>query len=133
MRHVQGLKCSQAFGRVKSFCAGEYARDTFTINCKYGRSVLYITNFGIMVENSHGVILELDHASVFGMQQSGKKHLKVVWNEDGIAHGFVFECTQPAQIESRYNVIQAEFFDLLKSIGFEFRQHQESEKSSNVV
>ncbi len=69
-----------------------------------------------MIENSHGVILELDHASVLGMRQFGKKHIKVVWREDNNIYDFVFECEQPAELASKYNTIQMEFFDMLKSI-----------------
>lgn len=107
---------------MKSLLAGEQLRETFAINCKFGKSTLYISNLGIMIENSKGIILELDHSSIVSLQPFDKKSVKIVWKEIGSTYDFVFNYEKPTGLTAKYKTIKDDCLSLLKTIGVKIEQ-----------
>ncbi len=107
---------------MKSLLAGEQIKEIFAINCKFGRSTFYISNFGILVENSNGVILELDHNSILSLQPIDKKSIKIIWKESNNAYDFVFNYERPAEITAKYKNIHKDYLNALRIIGLKIEQ-----------
>jgi hypothetical protein len=107
---------------MKSLLAGEQLREVFTINCKFGRSTLYISNLGIMIENSTGVVLDLEHISILSLQQFDKKSIKIVWVEKNHMFDFVFYCESPSEIARKFSSIKEDHHNLLKMLGFKIME-----------
>jgi hypothetical protein len=119
---------------MKSLLAGEQIRKTFVINCKFGRSTIYMSNFGVLVENSKGIILELDHSSILSLQQFDKKSVKIAWGENNSVYEFIFNHERPSDLTATYKTIHDDHQSLLKMIGLEGkRQTKEKITIQNPV
>lgn len=82
-----------------------------------------MSNFGVLVENSKGVILELDHSSILSLQQFDKKSAKIVWSENDNVYEFIFNHERPYDLTATYKIIHDDYQSSLKSLGLKVRQH----------
>lgn len=84
---------------------GEVVEETFPVNCKFGRSVLYLTNMGIMIENIKGSILDLHLESILSLQPLDGKKIKIIWNEGNAVCDLVFGCENPLELTTKYRMV----------------------------
>lgn len=118
---------------MKSLVAGEQIKETVTINCKFGRSTLYLSNKILMIENSRGMILELDYLAILSIQPIKKKLLKIVWREENHVYDFVFNYEKPEELATKYRELFKAYSSLLKKIGVQILQTDEEINIQNPV
>lgn len=102
---------------MKSLHAGEKIRRIYAINCKYGKSSLVITNFGIMVENFNSMVLDLEHSMIISIQATDSRSVKVIWKENNDIFDFVFKSETVDEVISVYRTVKNDYIETLKSIG----------------
>lgn len=73
---------------------------------------MFITNFGIMIENRAGVVLELDHTRLINIQQNGKL-IKIIWQEHDRTFIFTFKSNNSSELMASYTVAQNECLNTL--------------------
>lgn len=116
---------------MKSLTSGEQIKELFTIDCKFGRSTLYLSNKNLMIESPKGIVLELDYLSILSVQPI-KKLLKIVWREENNVYDFVFSYEKQTELISKYKVI----FDTctaLREVGVQTSQPNEVITIQNPV
>jgi hypothetical protein len=118
---------------MKSLRAGEVIREMIAINCRFGKSALYISNFGIMIENSKGAVLVLDYSSILSLQPVDKKTIKVIWTENENTYDFVFSYENLADLTAKYKAAHEDYLNLLKNIGIRIRRQTEQIIVKNPV
>ncbi|HET8719454.1 MAG TPA: hypothetical protein VFM64_00470 [Candidatus Nitrosotenuis sp.] len=84
---------------------GEIVEETFPVNCKFGKSILYLTNMGIMIENIKGAILDLGLESILSLQPLDGKKGKIIWKEDNAVCDFVFGCESILELTTKYRTV----------------------------
>lgn len=91
---------------MKSLRVGEKIMDSYLLNCKYGKANLVLTNFQMMIENSRGVILAVEHGDVLDLLLIDSKSIKISWMEGvNICH-FTFKSDRASKIAYDYAAIK---------------------------
>lgn len=91
---------------MKSLRAGERIIKVYQIDCRYGKSKLFITNFGIMIENSNSMLLDLEHYDVLSMVASNSKTVMLLWKEGVHTCSLLFLSCLADDIVHTYKTIQ---------------------------
>lgn len=71
---------------------------------------MFITNFGIMIENHIGVVLELDHAHLISMQHDDKL-IRIMWKEYDDTFIFTFKSDDVSELMTSYTKAQSEYLN----------------------
>jgi hypothetical protein len=91
---------------MKSLRSGEKIIDSYLLNCKYGKANLVLTNFQIMIENSRGIILELEHKEVVDLRLIDSKSVKMSWMEGVNSYYFTFKSDEASKIAYNYALVR---------------------------
>jgi hypothetical protein len=103
---------------MKSLLAGEKILATFAAASKFGACTIYMTNFGLAIENgSSGLILSLEHGEILSYLPIDKHSTRLVWSENKSLSELVIRCNKPEIACSMYRQIKQDHVDLLKRIG----------------
>ena len=103
---------------MKSLRRGEKVREAVHVQTRYGKCVLYFTNFAIALESvSKGLVLELEQDSVLSFQQVDRRSLKLVWRENNSTYDLSINCKKPENIAKRFREMHDEYINLLRNAG----------------
>lgn len=91
---------------MKSLCAGERLHHVYAVYCKFGRSNCIITNFGLVIENQNGLVLEVKHCCIVKVVATGCRSAKIAWMEGSEMFDLAFRCDDAKRMESEYKVIR---------------------------
>lgn len=83
----------------------------FTVHCKFGRSSFIITNFGVVIENQNGLVLEAKHCDVVGVTAAGKS-ATIMWMEGSEKFQLALRCDDAKYMESEYKTIHERYIKL---------------------
>jgi hypothetical protein len=103
---------------MKSLRRGERIGETAHVQTRYGKCVLYFTNFSIALESiAKGLVLELEHDSVLSLQPVDKKFLKLVWRENNSTYDLNINCEKPENVASRFRETRDGHINSLRKAG----------------
>lgn len=109
---------------MKSLLRGEQIRETVQVQTRYGRCILYFTNFVITIESvSKGLVLELEHESVLSFQPVDKKSLKLVWSENNSTYDLNVNYEKPEYLANKFREIQENHINSLRKTGIKTEEH----------
>jgi hypothetical protein len=78
----------------------------YAIYCKFGRSNCIITNFGLVIENQNGLVLEVEHCCIIGIIATGDRSAKIKWMEGKETFDLAFRCNDAKYVASEYKIIR---------------------------
>jgi len=91
---------------------------TFPTGSKFGACMMYMTNFGLAIENNRsGLILNLNHSEVLSYLPIGKHSARLTWAENQSFSEIILQCDKPELVCEKYRQIQEDHSNLLKKIG----------------
>lgn len=83
---------------MKSLRLGESIRSMHTVDCKYGKVDILITNLGVMAENQDGVVFDLRHEDITSVDALNKRLVRIAWSKDGNDYDFMFTSSDAAKM-----------------------------------
>lgn len=108
---------------MKSLLRGERIRDVIQVHTRYGKCVLYFTNFSIAIESiSKGLVLELEYESVLSFQPIGRKSAKLAWLENNHMYDLIINYEKPEDMTKKFKEIENDHNDSLKMAGIKTRE-----------
>lgn len=103
---------------MKSLLLGEKIFAVFSGGSKFGTCTIYLTNFGLAVENKKlGIILNLTHDDVLSFLPFGKNSAKISWRENQSFFEFIIQCDKPEEICAKYRQAQQHYAHIRQKIG----------------
>ncbi len=109
---------------MKSLLRGEHVRETVQVQTRYGKCMLYFTNFSITLESiSRGTVLELEYRSVLSFQPIDKKSLRLAWSENNSTYELNINYEKPEYLVNKFKEVQENYANLLKRSGIKTEEH----------
>jgi hypothetical protein len=103
---------------VKSLSAGERILWEFSVGSKFGRCLVYITNFGISIESKRlGMILSITIDDVASLLPITKHSARLTWQENNSTFEFVIQHEKPDLVCAKYRQAQQGYATLQQNLG----------------
>ncbi len=102
---------------MKSLLAGEKILASFHTGSKFGACTIYVTNFGLAIENRSGIILNLGHGEVLSCLPIDSRTARLIWAENQSHSELILRCDKPELVCSKYRQIKEDHVNLLKRLG----------------
>ncbi|HWP78369.1 MAG: hypothetical protein AB1299_09380 [Thermoproteota archaeon] len=103
---------------MKSLSAGEKIISEFPIGSKFGSCILYITNFGVSVENRRlGMILNLAFDDVASFLPMTKHSARLSWQENNSTFEFIVNSANTDVLCAKYNEVYHAYVVAQQSLG----------------
>lgn len=96
--------------------AGEKVSETFLIKCKFGKGILYVTNFRVLTEiNKKGLILDLNYNEFNDMLVTRTNSIRFSWTENiGYKMSLEIQCKDAQNVIDAIRVWAKQDFDTLQ-------------------
>lgn len=92
----------------------------FPVGSKFGRCILYITNFGVSIESERiGMILNLHFDDVASLLPLSKHSARLAWQENDSTFEFVVHSPKAADLCAKYKEAHDGYLALQQSLGME--------------
>lgn len=102
---------------MKSLLLGEKIREIIQVQTRYGRCILYFTNFSITLESvTKGLVLELEYESVLSFQPIDRKSLKLVWLENNHMYDLKINYEKSEYVANKFKEIQNDYINSLRKV-----------------
>ncbi|MEM3065259.1 MAG: hypothetical protein QW177_07795 [Candidatus Nitrosotenuis sp.] len=105
---------------MKSLSAGERTIFEFPVGTKFGKCILYITNFGVSIESERiGMILNLTFDEVASLLPLSKHSARLDWQENSSTFEFVINSPKTTELCAKYKEAHDAYLALQQSLGIE--------------
>ncbi|MEO9309222.1 MAG: hypothetical protein ABI337_02900 [Nitrososphaera sp.] len=103
---------------MKSLSAGEKIISEFQVETKFGRCILYITNFGLSIESRRfGMILNLAYDDLASFLPLTKHSARLSWQENKSTFEFVVNSAKTDALCAKYKEAYHAYLALQQSLG----------------
>jgi len=108
---------------MKSLLCGEQIKETIPVQTRYGRCILYFTNFTITLESiSKGLVLELGYELVLSFQPINKRSLRLMWSENNSTYELNINYEKPEDIVNKFKEIRNRYINSLRKTGIKIEE-----------
>ncbi len=97
------------------------------VNTSKGKGLLYVTNVGLALETSEGIIFDVSYEQFLLVTDHKKDSIRVIWKDfedqpDFMKHSFDFKLSKKLDRSTASSLIKSEFSQYRKKTGYDFIQ-----------